>query len=57
MCCLILSTDSSDDAFVPENSPLKVCVSSTKLAAERRAPTGTDVKRDYSPASMNELSV
>ena len=46
--CLILSTDSLDDAFVPETP------SNTEHAAERRAPTGTDVKPDYSPTSMNE---
>ena len=45
--CLILSTDSSD----PETP------SNTEHAAKRRAPTGMDVKPDYSPTSMNELSV
>ena len=49
--CLILSTDSSDDALAPETLPMKLlCVSHTEYAATRipcPAPTGMVVKPDY----------
>ena len=45
MCCLILSTESSDDAFVPETPP---CVSHTEDEAQGRTcpvPSGTVLKQ------------